>query len=98
MAVGQYLEGLKMRALAQEMVATWGGKMPHVAGFVVGGCTATPTAEEIETFKKKLAIVKKFVDETYVPTVYLVAGAYKDLFGVGDGLQEFYGPRCLPPG
>lgn len=95
-AVGQYLEALKMRALAQEMVAAWGGKMPHVAGFVVGGCTATPTAEEIETFKKKLSTVKKFIDETYVPTVYLVAGAYKDLFGVGAGCKNLISHGVFP--
>jgi len=96
LVVGQYLEGLKMQALAQEMVAIWGGKMPHVSGFVVGGCTATPTVEEIATFKKKLTVVKKFIDETYIPTVYLVAGAYQDLFEIGIGCKNFISHGVFP--
>jgi hydrogenase large subunit len=95
-AVGQYLEALKVRTIGYEMVATWGGKGPHVAGMVVGGSTATPTTEEIEAFKKKLAIIKKFIDETYLPTVYLVAGAYKDLFNMGAGCKNLLSYGVFP--
>ena len=95
-AVGQYLECLKVRTIGYEMVAAWGGKGPHVAGMVVGGSTATPTAEEIAAFKTKLAVINKFIRETYVPTVYLVAGAYKDLFKMGVGCKNLVAYGVFP--
>jgi hydrogenase large subunit len=96
LVIRQYLEALKIQALAQEMIAVWGGKMPHVSGLVVGGCTATPRVEEIAAFKKKLTVVKNFTEKTYLPTVYLVAGAYKDLSGIGIGFKNVISHGVFP--
>ncbi len=87
-AVGQYVDALEMRRICHEMVALFGGKMPHVSGQVVGGTTEIPTKEKIEAYKTRFLQVKKFIEETYVPTVYLVGSVYKDLLTQGVGYKN----------
>jgi hydrogenase large subunit len=95
-AVGQYLTGLEMRRKAQQALAIFGGKMPHVQGVVVGGTTEKPTAEQIVQYVWIMKEVQQFVQETYVPTVYAVAGAYKDLFAVGTGCRNLLSTGVFP--
>ncbi len=83
--VNQYLEALEMRKICHEMVALLGGKMPHVQGIVVGGATEIPTAKALKEYAKRFKKVKKFVEEKYLPLVYLLAGPYGDLLKCGSG-------------
>jgi len=87
-AVDQYLEALKVRLVAHEMVALFGGKMPHLSGQVVGGTTEIPSQHKIDEYTKRFKRVRKFVEETYVPTVYLVGKVYSDLLQVGAGYKN----------
>lgn len=87
-AVGQYLEALEIRKICHEMVALFGGKMPHVQGIVVGGTSEIPTREALNAFKERFKIVKKFIMEKYVPIVYLLAGPYGDLLKTGGGYHN----------
>lgn len=84
-AVDQYLEALEIRRICHEMVAMFGGKMPHVQGEVVGGTTEIPTKAKLLEYAAKLKKVRAFVEEKYVPVVYLVGTVYKDLFACGQG-------------
>ena len=84
-AVGQYLEALEMRKVCHEMVALFGGKMPHVPGLVVGGASEIPTKEKLVAYAERFKKVKKFIVEKYVPLVYLLAGPYGDLLKTGGG-------------
>jgi hydrogenase large subunit len=84
-AVGQYVEALEVRRVCHEMVAMFGGKMPHVQGQVMGGTTEIPTKERLAEYAARFKKVRKFVEETYVPTVYLVGSVYSDLLAVGGG-------------
>jgi len=83
--VNQYLEALEMRKICHEMVALLGGKMPHVQGVVVGGATEIPTAKILNEYAKRFKVIKKFVEEKYLPLVYLLAGPYGDLLKCGVG-------------
>ncbi len=83
--VNQYLEALEMRKICHEMVALLGGKMPHVQGIVVGGATEIPTSKILNEYAKRFKKVKKFVEEKYIPLVYLLAGPYGDLLKCGGG-------------
>ncbi|SLM30179.1 Periplasmic (NiFeSe) hydrogenase large subunit [Desulfamplus magnetovallimortis] len=83
--VGQYLEALEIRKVCHEMVALLGGKMPHVQGIVVGGTTEIPTREKLNAYAERFKIVRKFVEEKYLPLVYLLAGPYGDLLKTGSG-------------
>lgn len=95
-AVNQYLEALKIKALGHELTAMWGGKGPIVQGMVVGGATAIPTREEISGYKERAGKVIDFIANTYLPTVYLIGGAYKDLFNVGTGCKNFLSYGVFP--
>jgi hydrogenase large subunit len=83
--VGQYLEALEIRKVCHEMVALLGGRMPHVQGIVVGGTTEIPSREKLNEYLKRFKVVKKFVEEKYLPLVYLLAGPYGDLLKTGSG-------------
>ncbi|MBW1981725.1 MAG: nickel-dependent hydrogenase large subunit [Deltaproteobacteria bacterium] len=95
-AVKQYLKALDMRMKAQEALAIFGGRMPHVQGVVVGGTTEKPSADMIVDYVWRMKEIQKFVHETYVPTVYQVAGVYMDLFEVGTGCKNFLSTGVFP--
>ena len=97
-AVNNYLEALNMRRKAHEMLAIWGGKMPHVQAIVPGGVSEVPDTQKIFEFKTRLGELIKFVDEVYVPTVKAVAGVYFRLVKYWQGLPEYDGLRSFPPG
>ena len=81
----QYLESLNIRALCHEMAAIFGGRMPHVHGIVPGGTSAPSTAEQIQQFRSRLKTVRTFIEERYVPTLYLLSEVYDDLAHTGKG-------------
>jgi len=84
-AVDQYVEALEIRRICHEMVAMFGGKMPHVSGQVVGGATEIPTKERIAEYAARFKKVREFVEKKYLPVVYLVGSVYKDLLSTGVG-------------
>jgi hydrogenase large subunit len=95
-AVNQYLKALDIRQKCHQMVALFGGKAPHVYGMIVGGATEIPTLDKMVSLQWRLREIKEFIDGTYLPTVYLVAGAYKDLFGVGAGCKNLISYGVFP--
>ncbi len=95
-AVGQYLEALEMRKICHEMVALLGGKMPHVAGIVVGGATEIPTREVLDAYLVRFKKVKEFILNKYVPIVYLLAGPYGDLLKQGVGHKNLVAWGVFP--
>jgi hydrogenase large subunit len=88
-AVSHYVRALNMRRKAHEMLAIFGGKMPHYVGIVPGGATETVTADKIANFMARLAEIKTFVDDVMIPDALAVAGAYSDYFAIGKGPGEF---------
>ena len=80
-----YVEALRMRALAHETLAIYGGKAPHNVGIVPGGVTQGPTTDNMTAFLWKLNAIRDFINNIYVPDVLAVAGAYPDYAGIGDG-------------
>ncbi len=85
MGVDQYLEALEVRRIAHEMVALFGGKMPHIQGIVAGGTTEIPTKEALVEYAARFKKVKDFVYNKYLPITYTVGSLYKDLFAQGQG-------------
>ncbi len=99
-AVDNYLQALVMRRKAHEMVALWGGKMPHQQAIVPGGVTEVPDTQKIFEFKTRLKELSDFIDGVYVPTVKAVANAYTDYFDIGQGCMNMlvYGAFPLEEG
>ncbi|UCG49286.1 MAG: nickel-dependent hydrogenase large subunit [Phycisphaerales bacterium] len=83
--VGHYVQALEIRRKAHQMGAIFGGKLPCAPTFVPGGCTAVPTAENTAAFRGLLAEQQNFIDNTYIPDVLTVAGAFPAYFGIGSG-------------
>jgi hydrogenase large subunit len=84
-----YLKALRMRAVAHEMLAIFGGKMPHDVGIVPGGVVNGPTSDKIIAFVSKLREIAEFVENFYVPDVLTVAKAYPDYFAIGKGAGNY---------
>jgi len=98
--VNHYVRALDIRRKCQEMLAIFGGKMPHNVGIVPGGVTEKPTEDKITNFLWRLNEVRDFVDNTYIPDVIAVAKAYSDYFEIGKGCRRLltYGGFDLPTG
>ncbi len=86
--VDQYLEALEVRRVCHEMVALLAGRMPHLHGVIPGGVSQIPTQDQITEYAARFASVRKFVEEKYLPVVYLVGSAYKDLCSVAPGTKN----------
>jgi len=95
-AVNQYLKALDIKQKTHQMVALFGGKAPIVYGLIAGGAPEIPTVDKMISLKWRLKEIQEFIDGTYLPTVYLVAGAYKDLFGVGVGWKNLVSFGVFP--
>ncbi|MDO8886326.1 nickel-dependent hydrogenase large subunit [Candidatus Oleimmundimicrobium sp.] len=91
-AVAHYLQGLETRKRTQEMLAIFGGKMPHHATYVPGGVTVRVTADRISRFKGYLDEITEWVRRVYLNDVLtLGTGPLKPLHDlkVGFGTGNF---------
>ena len=86
--VDQYLQALEVRQVCHEMVALFGGRMPHVHGILAGGAAEIPSREKILEYAARFKKVRAFVEEKYLPVVYLVGSQYKDLATFGQGYRN----------
>ncbi|MBA3053193.1 MAG: nickel-dependent hydrogenase large subunit [Candidatus Omnitrophica bacterium] len=78
-----------MRRQAHELLAIFGGKMPHQMGIVAGGVTMKPSADKIADFHFRLLRIKDFIENSYIPDVLLVAGCYPEYWKIGASAGEF---------
>ena len=97
--VSHYVKALDIRRKCQEMLAIFGGKMPHNVGVVPGGVTEKPTEDKITNFLWRLNEIRDFVDNIYIPDIIAVAKTYSDYFEIGKGCRRLlaYGGFDLPP-
>lgn len=84
-----YIKALDMRRAVHEMLAIFGGKMPHQMGIVAGGVTIKPTADKIADFRFRLLRIKDFIENSYIPDVLLVAGCYPEYWKIGASAGHF---------
>ena len=98
--VNHYVKALDIRRKCQEMLAIFGGKMPHNVGIVPGGVTEKPTEDKITNFLWRLNEIRDFIANTYIPDVLAVAKIYDDYFSIGAGCKRLlsYGGFDLPTG
>jgi len=87
--ISSYLKAIEIRRKCHEMLAIFGGKMPHCQTLVGGGVASTPTLDKIVAFKSRLAEIKNFIEKTYIPDVIAVAKLYPDYFTIGKGVGNF---------
>ncbi len=82
---GHDLQALTVRRRGQEMLAVFGGKIPHNPAIVPGGVTEPPTVDKIASFLWRLNEIRDFIDNVYLPDVIALAGPYGDYFQIGRG-------------
>ncbi len=104
MAVSHYLEALDYQYKANQIVALFGGKTPHIQTFVVGGVAlainpdneATLNMERILWAKKLFEEVKKFVHEVYLVDVIAIGALYADWLKYGAGVTNYLAVPDMP--
>ena len=84
-----YVQALRMRALAHEALAVFGGKMPHDVGMVPGGVIGGPTTDKILAVIAKARTIGEFAESIYLPDILAVARAYPDYFEIGKGVEDY---------
>lgn len=107
-AIAHYLKALEIRRKAQEMLAIFGGRMPHNVTIMPGGSSETVTVDKITGYASRLREIQDFIESVYIPDVLAVAGLYPQYFGIGKGCGNFLaygvfeedndGARLLPAG
>ena len=95
-ALKHYLDALEIRAQAHKMGALFAGKMPHAASLVPGGVTVKATSLNISQYRTLLEPVQNFINESYLPDVIAVAGAFPEYFSLAPGCGNFLAYGAFP--
>jgi Ni,Fe-hydrogenase I large subunit len=88
--VSHYLKSIELKAKSQKMLNYLTGIQPHPNAITAGGCTATPTREELTEFRTLWEEQMAFITDVYLPDVTAVGTgpllplAMAGLGGTGD--------------
>ncbi|MCP4219007.1 MAG: nickel-dependent hydrogenase large subunit [bacterium] len=85
---GNYIEAFNIRRDAHELLALFGGKMPHQCGIVAGGATVAPTDDIKNDFQKRLTHIRRFINNMYLPDVLTIGEYYPEYLSVGAGCRR----------
>lgn len=104
--VEHYFAAMEASRKAHDMLAVFGGKIPHQHGLVASGVAVYPNADRRKQFLSLLQQIREFVVGTMVPDAYLLAQVYPDYLTIGAGPGRFinfglFDPRFggyFPPG
>ncbi len=70
--VSHYIKAIELKAKSQKMLNYICGIQPHPNAIIGGGCTATPSREELLDFRTLWEEQVRFVNEVYLPDVIAV--------------------------
>jgi len=104
LAVSHYLEALEYQYKADQVVAIFGGKNPHIQTVVVGGVAlainpdneATLNMERLMWAEELLRQVKEFVHKVYLPDVCAIGASYADWLKYGAGVKNYLAVPDMP--
>ena len=95
-ALKHYMDALEIRLQAHKMGALFAGKMPHAASLVPGGMTVKVTSLNISQFRTLLETIQDFINQSYLPDVIAVAGAFPEYFSLAPGCGNFMAYGVFP--
>ncbi len=95
-AIADYVKALEVRRKSHEMLAIFGGKVPHCQTLFAGGVATQLTLDRIVQFKSRLSEIRDFVANTYIPDVVAVASLYPDYLKIGKGVGNFLSYGAYP--
>jgi Ni,Fe-hydrogenase I large subunit len=84
-----YLKALRMRALAQQMVAIFGGRMPMQQSIFPGGALVNVSMDKIIAYKSLLQRLQTFIHNSYLPDSMELARYYPYYLKCGEGCKNF---------
>jgi len=87
--IKHYLQALKARRVAHEMVAIFGGRMPHQIGIVPGGLAQPITSDRVTAYKMRLLELIDFVDNVYYPDILAVAKTFPETAKMGKSYGNY---------
>ncbi len=104
LAVAHYLEALDYQYKANQVVAIFGGKTPHIQTIVVGGAAlainleneATLNMERLAWARELLRQVRDFVHQVYFVDACAIAALYPEWFRYGAGVTNYLAVPDLP--
>jgi Ni,Fe-hydrogenase I large subunit len=70
--VSHYIKAVELKAKSQKMLNYLAGIQPHPNAITVGGCTATPSRDELYEFRSLWQEQLDFVNNVYLPDVVAV--------------------------
>ena len=88
LAMDEYVEALEVRQICHQLVALFGGRMPHLQGILAGGAAQIPTRELILEYAARMKVVRAFVENRYLPLAYGIAARYPDMFEQAHGYRN----------
>jgi len=101
-AVTHYLAALRIQVKAAKAMAIFGSKNPHPQTLIAGGltCYNSLSKENLDMFKALYDETLSFVENTLIPDVILIGGAYKDWTKFGGGAVNYltFGEFPIPGG
>lgn len=104
LAVAHYLTALDYQYKANQVVAIFGAKTPHIQTVVVGGVAlainpdnpATFNLERLMYAKELIRQVKEFVQKVYLNDVIALGALYSEWFNIGKGITNYLAVPDLP--
>jgi len=87
--VAHYIKAIEMKAKSNQILSYISGIQPHPNAFIVGGCTAIPSKEQMKDFRRLWEEQAQFVSTVYLPDVIsLGTGPLLPLAKAGFGATE----------
>ena len=87
--IHHYVLAFKARRKAHEMLALFGGRMPHEIGIAPGGATQKPTIDKIVSYKMRLLELIEFIEKIYVADVMALAKVFPEESKIGAGYGNY---------
>ncbi|TCL61904.1 hydrogenase large subunit [Hydrogenispora ethanolica] len=87
--IEHYFASMAAGRKCHEMLAVFGGKVPHQHGLVAAGVTVPPSADRRIQFQSLLEEVSEFIHGVMLPDAQLLAEVYPEYRGIGAGPGHF---------
>jgi hydrogenase large subunit len=104
LGLSHYLQALEVQREAHTIVATLGGKTPHIQNLAVGGVAnainfnsqGTLNLEKLVAVKSSFEKLIPFINDVYLTDVCAIAGLQSDWFDIGRGVTNYLAAPDLP--
>jgi hydrogenase large subunit len=95
--VEHYFAAMEASRKCHDMLAVFGGKIPHQHGLTSEGVAVYPHADRRMQFLSLLQQAREFIESVMVPDVYLLAEVYADYLKIGAGPYRYISYGLFDP-